>query len=226
MPDRGENESFACTFGEGPIPEPGGTRMTFTATEQDALLDGAVSARVIRAADRPYYAARIEQGGRDGADVIYMFVASAATTGDEVLASLWPGPAAAAEEPHHGPVAGHGPMRVQHAHEHADYQGGTHHHVHMHDADASHQPGTNHMHVEAPTERVPRPRVAASADEVYDALWPTPQRAAEEAEQMAARQDRRAASLRRKTDFDNTLRASSPLTDGELYDYLFPGGES
>ena len=55
----------------------------------------------------------------------------------------------AADPPGHGPVPGHKPMTAQHAHEHSDYAGGVHDHVHTHTGDASHEPGTNHLHKES-----------------------------------------------------------------------------
>jgi len=76
-----------------------------------------------------------------------------------------------AAAPHAGPVPGHGPMVAAHEHEHPahDRQGGSHTHRHVHDGDASHQPGTNHLHQLAAAASL-----SAADEAVYAGIWPDP----------------------------------------------------
>ena len=88
------------------------------------------------------------------------------TEDDEVFERLYG--SAGSQGPGHEALPGHGPVTVQHEHEHSDYAGGQHAHVHSHLGDALHEPGTvGHLHGGSASAAMPSP--------VYDAMFGTPE---------------------------------------------------
>ena len=178
-----------------------GRQMWFTDDQIARMATGAVASGRIPPWRREYWAGQISSGGPAGAQAIVSLLSAvrqpapvvAAWARDprsaqaarpapprdpaeELYRSVYPDPAAAAEEPTHevhdrtGLVhqqdetadqaeQGHGAAYGFHEHRHADGQGGTHTHIHEHAGDSAHSPGglTAHVH-----DGSPLPLAAAS----------------------------------------------------------------